>query len=176
MTKAIETPTRKLESFCKDFLMKRGYVVIRVFDYFPGQPISEQDIINRFYFLNSKARGTASTSVLRNIKADTLVVRKVLNKIAQSGVSYENSLQFLADMVEYLFDNASKFGGPFLSFRIFSSDEFLESLVFHFEKSREEREKDTWLKDVEVTSAAKVVNDSEVLERLRKMRELIQNG
>lgn len=169
MTKSIPTPSKKLESFCKDFLTQRGYVVIPYFDYFPGKPITEQDILSRFYFLNSKARGTASTNALKNIKADTLIIRKVLHKITQSGISYENALQFLSEMIEFLFENLSRFGGPYLSFRIFSSDEFLESLVFNFEKEKEEREDNHWLRDCEELSTTRTIDNASVLEKLRKI-------
>lgn len=169
MTKPLKTSQKQLESFCKDFLTQRGYVVIPYFDYFPGKPITEQDVLSRFYFLNSKARGTASSTVLKNIKADTLIIRKVLHKIAQSGISYENSLAFLAEMVEYLFENLPRFGGPYLSFRIFSSDEFLESLVFNFEKEREEREDNQWLRDCDEVSTRKSIDDASILDALRRM-------
>lgn len=166
----------KLESFCIDFLASRGFVVFKAFDYVPGKELTEQDILKRFYFLNSRARGDVIGEGLRNGKADTLIIRKLINRFGNSGAAYEYVLQYIADLIDFLYEDCSRFGGPFMSFRIFSSDEFVEAVSFAFEKEREQREERIWKEENKRFSASRKVDMSSVLKNLKQIKESLDNA
>ena len=174
MTKKVDVSDRKLENFCIALLRRKGYIVHKLFEY--SDKLNEPDIIKRFYYLNSQDNSSSVGKVIANGKADSVVFKKLMTKFEVSGLSYEHSLQYLADLIEYLFKDPVIFGGPFISFRIFSSEQFLEHLLFAFEKDRQTREDEEWEKSSLEMFKESRVDMADVVNSLVNLKESIENG
>ena len=176
MVKKLKISDNKLESFCLDFLSSRGFVVFKSFDFPVGEEITEQDILKRFYFLNSSKRLDIVGESTRNVKADTLILRKLIHNFGKSGASYQYVLKYIVDLIEFLYEDCSRFGGPFMSFRIFSSEDFVSGLCFSFEKERENREERFRKEDNKKFSSSRKINMNSVINNLREIKESLANG
>jgi hypothetical protein len=174
MTREIELSDRKLENFCVNYLRRKGYAVQKVFEY--TEDFSESSILRRFYYLNSENNQGSTGSFINGKKIDSTVFKKLVGRLKETGLSYEHSLQYISELIEYLFENPVRFGGPFLSFRIFSSEDFVDNLSFSFEKERELRENKEWEKFTSVFSMSVNVDMKSVVENLTSLKEALKDG
>ena len=166
----------KLESFCVDYLRARGYRVDKVVEI--TQNLDERSLILKFYRLNSEGKAEHASELFSSMNADVTVVRSFLQRLEDKGLGREASLVLADQMLDYLFEDVTRFGGPFANFRIFSSDSFVENLSYCYERDLERREERHWERfSKEVTELNdKNYNVDSTLESLRALRESLQHG
>jgi len=174
MAKDVEIEQHHIEDFCINYLRKLGYIVRKVKNIKVEH--TEAGVIKYFY---QKAANVPSDSLgdeFKSYEKDAAVLRKLVTRFEELGMSYQTILEHIISLIDFLFDNPEICGGPFKNFRIFSSVQFLDTLSFQYEMSEEARNEDEWNKQAKLDFSNKKTDMKQIKDSLAKIKEAVLNG
>ena len=166
--KNVDISSKKMEEFCISYLKDRGYMVKKFF----GKPesLTELEVIKYFYSNVSKYTPGFVGFNYKEMDKDITILRRVSNRFSESGLSYDCVLKHIIELIDYIFIDQEKFGGPFRSFGIFSSVGFLENVMTSYYKDKTLLEEDYWSTNYSFISNRTEVDLKEIKNELLKLR------
>lgn len=174
MSREVDIKDFQIEEYCISFLRKRGYVVRKVKEITVER--TEASVIQHFYQKAIEFFGNSLGSEFKSYEKDAAVLRKLIKRFEELGMSQQTIYEYIVELIDFSFNYPHLCGGPFKSFRIFSSETFLDSLVYYYEINEEERNEEEWRIQSKIDFANKVIDISQVKSELLKMKEAISNG